>query len=78
MAPVWAPAKATAPIKKDKRMAPAANPEPIALRNKRDTFKVSSRRLHPYILLNPEVAEKLHPGFSKFGEFERFTKLDAD
>jgi hypothetical protein len=42
MAPLWAQASAAAPIKKDKRTALAANPEPTALRNKRDTFKLSS------------------------------------
>jgi hypothetical protein len=42
MAPLWAQAKAAAPIKKDRRTALAANPEPIALESKRDTFKISS------------------------------------
>jgi hypothetical protein len=42
MAPLWAQANAAAPIKTDKRTALVANPEPIALPNKRDTFKISS------------------------------------
>jgi len=42
MVPVWAQAHAAAPIKKDKRTALAANPKPIALQNKRDSFKISS------------------------------------
>jgi len=46
MAPLWAHAKAAAPIKKDKIAALAANPEPIALPNQRDTFKISSRQSH--------------------------------
>ena len=41
-------------------MALAAKPEPIALPNKRDTFKISSSQAHPYILLNPEAPEKLY------------------
>jgi len=60
MAPLWAQADAAAPIKKDKRTALAAKPEPIALPNKRDTFKISSSQAHPYILLNPEAPKKLY------------------
>jgi hypothetical protein len=42
MAPLWAQANAAAPITKNKRTALAASPEPIALKSKRDTFKISS------------------------------------
>jgi len=42
MAPLWAQAKAAAPIKNDKKMVPAAKPQPIALRNQRNAFKISS------------------------------------
>src|ERR1035437_3471612 len=69
MAPVWAQANAAAPTTTKKRAALAANPEPIALRiealfAKRDTFKISSRSSHSYILSyilwNPKVGKKLH------------------
>jgi hypothetical protein len=63
MAPPWAQANAAAPIKKDKKTALAVNPKPIALRNQRDAFKISSSQSHPYILLNPEAAEKLYRMF---------------
>jgi hypothetical protein len=42
MALLWAQANAAAPIKKDKRAALIANPQPTALPNQRDTFKISS------------------------------------
>src|SRR5208282_4987289 len=61
MAPLWAQAKAAAPTPKNKRAALAANAVPSVLRNRRDIFKISaSRKLHPYILLNPEASEKLY------------------
>jgi hypothetical protein len=60
MAPFWAHATVAAPSTKDKRTALAVHPEPTGLRIKRDAFKVSSKKSHPYILLNPEAFKKLY------------------
>jgi hypothetical protein len=60
MAPLWAHANAATPITKNKRAEPAAKDVPIALRNQRDIFKMSSRQAIPYIILNPEAGEKLY------------------
>jgi|SRR5208282_4862065 len=64
MAPFCAQAKAAAaPSTRDKKTALGSKPEPIVLRNQRDAFKISSSQSHPYIVLNPEAAEKLYRMF---------------
>ena len=60
MAPFWAQANAATPIAKNKRAEPTAKDVPIALRNQRDIFKMSSRQASLYIILNPEAREKLY------------------
>jgi hypothetical protein len=60
MAPFWAQANAATPITKNKRAALAAKDVPIASRNQREIFKMSSRQALPYIILNPEAGEKLY------------------
>jgi hypothetical protein len=59
MAPVWAHAKAVAPIKKDKRAALAAKREPFALRNQRDTFKIFLLTVTPLHTIEPGIRQKV-------------------
>lgn len=63
MAPLWAQASAAVAATKNKTAAPAASREPVTLRNQRDTFKIPSRQIHSYMILNPEAAEKLYGMF---------------